>query len=152
MLSTGIHAPNFTLMDDSNKEVTLSSFLGKKVVLYFYPRDNTPGCTTEACQFRDAYDEFLACGAVVIGISPDSAKSHGSFREKFNLPFYLLADPDKEVIKLYDTLKEKNMYGKAYLGVERSTYLIDEYGTISAVFPKVKADGHAEEILRLLKV
>ncbi len=151
MLSAGIQAPEFTLNDDSGKPVRLSSFRGKKVVLYFYPRDNTPGCTTEACQFRDAFDDYLDIGAVVIGISPDSVGSHSSFKTRHNLPFYLLSDPEKEVIKLYDVLKEKNMYGKKVLGVERSTFIIDELGSVSAVFPKVKADGHAREVLNLLK-
>ena len=117
MLSAGIQAPDFTLNDDAGKPVRLSSFRGKKVVLYFYPRDNTPGCTTEACQFRDAFDDYLDIGAVVIGISPDSVKSHSSFKNRHSLPFYLLSDPEKEVIKRYDVLKEKNMYGKRCSGL-----------------------------------
>jgi len=150
MLEKGTKAPDFTLPADSGETVSLSQFRGKKVVLYFYPKDDTPGCTTEACQFRDAYDQFLDAGAAVIGISPDSEKSHRNFKSKHNLPFMLLSDPDKQVLPLFGAIGEKTMYGKTYMGVIRSTYIIDEDGIILEVFPKVKTDGHAEEILRLL--
>lgn len=150
MLPEGQKAPDFSLQDQNGDQITLSAFLGRKVVLYFYPRDNTPGCTKEACGFRDTYSEFSEKGAVVIGISPDTQKKHAGFAGKFELPFTLLADPDKEVIQLYDVWKEKKMYGKVSMGVQRSTYIIDEQGLIMRTFPKVSPEGHASEILAIL--
>jgi peroxiredoxin Q/BCP len=152
MLAEGTKAPDFTLPDEEGTEVRLSSFRGKKVVLYFYPKDNTPGCTKEACSFRDVYDEILSLGAVVIGMSADSRKSHTSFKNKFNLPFHLLSDPDKKVLELYEAIGEKKMYGKTYQGILRSTYIIDEEGTIIKAYPKVKPDDHAAEVLEALKM
>lgn len=150
MITVGMPAPDFTLPSDEGTEVSLSQFKGKRIVLYFYPKDDTPGCTTEACQFRDVYDDFLEAGAVVIGISPDSVSSHTKFKAKHGLPFFLLADHDKAVIESYGALQEKRMYGKTYMGIQRSTFVIDEQGIVTAVFPKVKADGHAREVLDLL--
>ncbi len=150
MIVQGMPAPDFSLLTQEGTEVSLSQFRGKRVVLYFYPKDNTPGCTTEACQFRDMYDEMLAAGAVVIGISPDSVSSHKKFKTKYGLPFYLLADPEKQVIDAYGAIQEKRMYGKTYMGVQRSTYVIDEEGIVAAVYPAVKADGHAREVLAFL--
>ncbi len=150
MINEGTKAPDFTLPDETGDNVSLSSFRGKKVVLYFYPRDNTPGCTKEACSFRDAYGEITAKGAVVIGISADSPDSHGKFKLKFGLPFYLLSDTEKTVIQEYGAWGEKNMYGKTTMGVIRSTFIIDEEGTVARVFPKVKPDEHADEILKYL--
>ena len=151
MLAEGTKAPDFTLPDESGNDVSLSAFRGRKVVLYFYPKDNTPGCTTEACSFRDIYDEILALGAVVIGMSADSQKSHTNFKNKFGLPFYLLSDPDKEVLELYEAMGEKKMYGKVYRGILRSTYIIDEEGIIVKAYPKVKPNEHAREVLDVLK-
>ena len=150
MLEEGKKAPAFTLIDDNGQKISLSSFKGKKVVLYFYPRDNTPGCTKEACAFRDVYDEILGKGAVVIGVSADSAESHGRFRNKFNLPFHLVSDPDKSVIRKYQAWGEKKMYGKTSEGILRVTYIIDENGVIVKAFPRVKPGEHAAEILENL--
>ena len=150
MLQEGIQAPDFTLLSGEGHSVSLSDFIGKKVILYFYPRDNTPGCTTEACQFRDSHDDYRESGAVVIGVSPDTAASHKKFSSAHDLPFLLLADPDKAVIRLYEAEKEKNMYGRKVLGVQRCTYVIDEEGTIVKAFASVKADGHAGEVLSFL--
>jgi thioredoxin-dependent peroxiredoxin len=150
MLNEGMKAPDFELADDSGQKTKLSSFLGKKVVLYFYPKDETPGCTVEACAFRDAYDDFLAKGAVVLGVSPDSSDSHGKFKRRHALPFLLLADPEKAVLTAYGVWGEKSMMGRKYMGVLRTTYLIGEDGSIVKVFPKVKPEGHAGEILALL--
>ncbi|MBN2546763.1 MAG: thioredoxin-dependent thiol peroxidase [Spirochaetes bacterium] len=150
MLKKGDKAFDFSLPDDNNNMISLSQFKGKKVIVYFYPKDNTPGCTKEACSFRDDYDDILKKGAVVIGISADSVKSHQSFKSKYNLPFYLLSDTEKKVIKLYNAYGEKNMYGKLVMGIIRSTFVIDENGIILEVFPKVTPEGHAKEILNLL--
>ncbi|MCF7944775.1 MAG: thioredoxin-dependent thiol peroxidase [Spirochaetia bacterium] len=150
MLERGSMAPDFSLISDRGHSVSLSQFRGRKIVLYFYPKDNTPGCTTEACQFRDAYDRFIAAGAVIIGISPDTEKSHENFRNKYGLPFILAADPEKKVLQQYNALKEKKMYGRTYMGVQRSTFIIDENGKILEIFPQVKPDGHAQEILEVL--
>jgi peroxiredoxin Q/BCP len=150
MLQEGSQAPDFTLPDENGSEVSLSQFRGKKVVLYFYPKDNTPGCTKEACSFRDNYDAILDKGAVVIGVSADSAKSHQNFKSKYELPFYLLSDPEKGTIQQYEAWGEKKMYGKSYEGVIRSTYVIDEEGRIARVFPKVKPAEHASEVLSVL--
>ena len=151
MLQEGKKAPAFTLEDDRGQKVKLSQFAGKKVVLYFYPRDNTPGCTKEACAFRDIYDDILAAGAVVIGISSDSAASHGRFREKLDLPFFLLADTEKDILKKYGAWGEKKMYGKVSEGTLRITYIIDEKGVIVKAYPKVKPEEHGKEILEFLK-
>ena len=150
MLQKGDMSPDIRLPDDSGEVVSLDDFAGKKKVVYFYPKDNTPGCTTEACGFRDVYDEILAKGAVVLGISPDSSKSHKNFKEKFDLPFYLLSDEEKEVIQGFGAWGEKKNYGKTYMGVVRSTFVLDEDNRILEAFPKVKPAEHAAEILALL--
>jgi thioredoxin-dependent peroxiredoxin len=150
MLREGDKAPAFTLTDETGARISLSDFAGKKVVVYFYPKDDTPGCTKEACSFRDNYDAILAKGAVVIGISPDNEKSHGAFKSKFDLPFYLLADPDKQAIQGFGAWGEKSMYGKKYEGVVRSTFVIDEEGTILKAWPKVTPEDHAIEVLEVL--
>ena len=147
MLSVGDPAPNFTLSDADGNSVKLSDFKGKKVVLYFYPKDDTPGCTKEACGFRDAQNEYWEANAVVIGVSPDSEKSHQRFRDKYNLPFLLLADPDRQAIEAFEVWKEKNMYGKKYMGVERSTFVIDEGGMVQEILRKVKVEGHVQACL-----
>lgn len=151
MLKVGTKAPEFTLPDKNGNHVSLSDFAGKKVVLYFYPRDNTPGCTRQACAFAAAYDELASLDAVVIGVSRDSSASHQKFAEKHGLPFVLLSDPELSVIQAYDVWKEKKLYGKVSMGVERSTYLIDEAGVIEKAMPKVKPDTNAAEILEYLR-
>ena len=151
MLEEGTMAPDFTLPADGGGEVTLSEYRGKKVVLYFYPKDNTSGCTTEACNFRDDHFRILAEGAVVLGVSPDSVKSHDGFKLKLSLPFALLSDPDHEVAEMYGAWGEKKMYGKSYMGIVRSTFVIDEQGKIIKVFPKVKVEGHSQEVLEVLR-
>lgn len=150
MINVGMKAPNFTLLDQNNKKISLSDFLGKKVVVYFYPKDHTPGCTTQACAFRDAYDGFKEKDIVVIGISKDSVDSHQKFIEDYNLPFMLLSDPELEAIQAYDVWKEKNMYGKITMGVARSTYIIDEEGNIAKIFLRANPDTNAKEILDFL--
>ena len=150
MLEKGTKAPEFVLQDKDGNEVALSSFLGKKVVLYFYPRDNTPGCTRQACAFASAYDEFKTKDIVVIGISKDSVTSHQKFAEKYNLPFILLSDPERIAIEAFGVWQEKKMYGKVSMGVVRSTFIIDENGIIEKVMPKVKPDTNAAEILEYL--
>ena len=147
MLEAGMKAPNFTLCDKDGKEVSLSDFIGKKVVLYFYPKDNTPGCTRQACVFAGAYDAFKEKGAEVIGISKDSVASHVKFAEKYNLPFVLLSDPDIKAIQAYDVWQEKKLCGKVSMGVVRTTFIIDENGIITKVMPKVKPDTNAAEVL-----
>ena len=147
MLEQGTKAPNFTLKDKDGNEISLNSFLGKKVVLYFYPRDNTPGCTRQACAFANAYDEFKSKDIVVIGISKDSVASHQKFAEKYNLPFILLSDPERVAIESFGVWQEKKMGGKVSMGVVRSTFIIDENGIIEKVMPKVKPDTNAQEIL-----
>ena len=151
MLEEGTMAPDFALPADGGGEVSLSDYRGKKVVLYFYPRDNTSGCTTEACNFRDDYSEIVAAGAAVLGVSPDSVKSHDRFKAKLSLPFALLSDPEHEVAETYGAWGEKKMYGKTYMGIIRSTFVIDEEGKIVKVFPKVKPKNHSQEILEVLK-
>ena len=151
MLESNVKAPDFTLSDKDGKQVSLTDFLGHKVVLYFYPKDNTPGCTRQACAFAGAYDEFQRMGVTVIGISKDSVASHVKFAEKYNLPFVLLSDPDLQAIRAYDVWQEKKMCGKVSMGVVRTTYIIDEEGKISYVMPKVKPDTNAAEILEILK-
>ena len=150
MLQIGTKAPNFTLFDKNGNAVSLSQFLGKRVVLYFYPRDNTPGCTRQACAFAGAYKEFEARDVVVIGISRDSVASHQKFAEKYDLPFILLSDPDRQAIDAYGIWQEKKNYGKVSMGVVRATYLIDAEGNIEAVMPKAKPDTNAAEILAML--
>lgn len=150
MLKVGIKAPDFTLLDKDGREVSLSDFRGKKVVLYFYPKDNTPGCTRQACAFAGAYSEFKEKGVEVIGISNDSVASHVKFAEKYGLPFILLSDPELKVIQAYGVWKEKTLYGKTSFGVVRTTYIINEQGNIQAVMPKVKPDTNAAEILEML--
>ena len=150
MLQIGTQAPDFTLFDKDGNAVSLSQFLGKRVVLYFYPRDNTPGCTRQACAFAGAYKEFEAREVVVIGISRDSVASHQKFAAKYELPFVLLSDPDRVAIEAYGVWQEKKTCGKVSMGVVRSTYLIDAEGKIEAVMPKVKPDTNAAEILEML--
>lgn len=150
MLKEGDTAPAFSLKDESGNTVSLSDFSGKKVVVYFYPKDDTPGCTKEACSFRDTYDDILAKGAVVIGISADSEASHEKFKSKYELPFYLLSDPEKEVIQAFGAWGEKSMYGKTYMGIMRSTFVIGEDGTVIKAWPKVKPADHAKEVLAVL--
>ena len=151
MLSTGTKAPDFSLKDQFGKDVSLTDFLGKKVVLYFYSRDNTPGCSRQACAFAGAYEEFKSMDAVVIGVSKDSLASHVKFAEKYSLPFVLLSDPELEAIKAYDVWQEKKNYGKVSMGVVRSTYIINEQGIIEKVMPKVKPDTNAADVLNYLK-
>jgi peroxiredoxin Q/BCP len=144
-------APEFTLPDQDGKDVSLKALRGKYVVLYFYPRADTPGCTIEACEFRDTYKKIEKTGAVLLGISPDTSKAQKKFEEKFSLPFTLLADADKEVCNQYGMIVEKNMYGKKVKGVARTTFIIGPDGKIKHVFRKVKPEGHAEEVLAYLK-
>jgi thioredoxin-dependent peroxiredoxin len=143
-------APDFTLQSDDGEEITLSAFRGKKVVLYFYPKDDTPGCTKEACSFRDDYSLFTMKGAVVIGVSPDESASHQQFRAKFGLPFYLLSDPEHRVAETYGAWGARTIYGKTSTGILRSTFVINEEGKIIKVFLKVKPEGHAQEVLAYL--
>ena len=150
LLEVGTKAPDFTLFDKDGKEVRLSDFLGKKVVLYFYPKDNTPGCTRQACAFATRYEAFKSADIEVIGISKDSVASHVKFAEKYNLPFHLLSDPDRVAIEAYGVWQEKKMAGKVGMGVVRTTYIIDEDGVITAIMPKVKPDTNADEVLAAL--
>jgi peroxiredoxin Q/BCP len=150
MLEVGTKAPDFTLEDSEGNKVSLKDFRGRKVVLYFYPRDNTPGCTRQALAFKKLYEDFKAKDVVVIGISKDSTASHFKFAQKNGLPFILLSDPERSVIEKYGVWQEKKMYGKTSMGVVRSTYVISEKGEIEKVFPKVKPDTNAEEILQYL--
>ena len=150
MLEVGMKAPDFTLCDKNGNSVSLSDFLGKKVVLYFYPKDNTPGCTRQACAFGAAYGAFREKGVEVIGISKDSMASHIKFAEKYELPFVLLSDPKLEAITAYGVWQEKKMCGKVSMGVVRTTFLIDEKGMIEKIMPKVKPDTNAQEILEQL--
>ena len=151
MLEAGVKAPAFTLPDQDGNPVSLSDFLGKKVILYFYPKDNTPGCTRQACAFAGAYSQFEALGAVVIGVSKDSAASHQKFAEKYELPFILLSDPELQAIQAYGVWQEKKLYGKVSMGVVRTTFIIDENGVIEKVMPKVKPDTNAADILAYLQ-
>ena len=152
MLETGILAPDFTLLDQDGKPHSLSDYRGQKVVLYFYPKDSTSGCTKQACNFTELLPHFREKNAVVLGVSKDSVASHKKFQEKYNLGFTLLSDPEKEVIQLYDVWKEKNMYGKVTMGVVRTTYLIDENGIITRALGKVNAAGNPAEKLNILEV
>ena len=151
MLEVGTKAPAFTLPDKDGKMVSLADFAGKRVVLYFYPKDNTPGCTRQACAFAGAYEAFRELDAVVIGVSKDSVASHQKFAEKYGLPFILLSDPGLSAIQAYGVWQEKKLYGKVSMGVVRTTYVIDGNGVIEKVMPKVKPDTNAEEILNYLK-
>ena len=149
-LKEGSKAPDLNLETDTGETLKLSSLIGKNVVLYFYPKSDTPGCTVEACEFRDSTPAYTAANAVVIGISPDVVKKQAKFREKFELPFNLLADVDHAAAEKYGVWVEKSMYGKKYMGVERSTFLIDKAGKIARIFSKVKPAGHAQEVLDAL--
>ena len=150
MIKEGVKAPDFTLNDKDGNDVTLSNFLGKKVVLYFYPKDNTPGCTRQACAFAAAYESFKRDDVVVIGVSKDSVASHQKFAEKYELPFVLLSDPDRVAIEGYGVWQEKKMCGKVSMGVVRTTFIIDENGNIEKIMPKVKPDTNAADILAYL--
>lgn len=150
MLEIDMKAPEFTLSDKDGNPVSLSDFLGKKVVVYFYPKDNTPGCTRQACAFAGAYEAFKSKDVVVIGISKDSVASHQKFAQKYDLPFILLSDPELQAIQAYGVWQEKKLYGKVSMGVVRSTFLIDEQGNIEKIMPKVKPDTNAAEILAYL--
>jgi thioredoxin-dependent peroxiredoxin len=149
-LKVGQKAPDFTVLNDQGEKVKLADLKGKKVVLYFYPKDDTPGCTKEACAFRDGIAQIKKKGAVVLGVSADSVASHEKFKKKFELNFPLLADTDKKMVEDYGVWKEKSMYGKKYMGIERTTFIIDEQGKISHIFPKVKVDEHYEEVIAAL--
>lgn len=151
MIEVGKKAPVISLLDGNGKKRTLKEFLGSKVVLYFYPKDNTSGCTAESCDFRDVFPKFKKDNAVIIGISPDSVESHKKFADKFDLPFILLSDEEKKVLEKYDVWKEKSMYGKKYMGVVRTTFLIDEKGIVRKIYPKVKVNGHVEEVTKDIK-
>lgn len=151
MLAEGKKAPAFTLPNSDGKNVSLKDFLGTKVVLYFYPKDSTSGCTQEACDFRDAMPDFSKLDTVVIGLSPDPSKSHRKFADKYELPFELLSDENKVVLEKYGVWKEKSMYGKKYMGVERTTVIIDEEGKVLKIFPKVKVKNHVQEVYQAIK-
>jgi peroxiredoxin Q/BCP len=142
---------NFTLQDDHNKTVNLTDFAGKPVILFFYPKADTPGCTIEACGFRDTFEKLQKAGAVVLGISRDTPKAQAKFREKYNLPYPLLADVDEKVCNQFGVLKEKNMYGKKVIGIERTTFVIGPDQTLLQIFPRVKPEGHAEEVLAAIE-
>lgn len=150
MVSRGSVAPDFSLPSDTEGEVRLSGLRGRKVVLYFYPKDDTPGCTTQACDLRDALPRFDGVGAVVLGVSPDPVASHARFREKHRLNFPLLADEDHVAAEAYGVWREKSLYGRTYMGVERSTFVIDENGVVTEAWRKVKAEGHAERVAAAL--
>jgi peroxiredoxin Q/BCP len=152
LLEVGDKAPAFTAKDQDGKTVKLSDFKGRRLVLYFYPKDDTPGCTTEACGFRDHSAAFERANAAVVGVSPDSEASHRKFASKFDLPFTLLADPDRKIVEAYGAWGEKKLYGRAYMGTLRVTYVIDERGRIAGVYSKVSPKAHAEELLRDLPV
>ncbi len=151
MPEVGKKAPDFSLLDQDGKKVSLKDLLGKKVILYFYPKDDTSGCTKEACSFRDEFPKFKKTDAVILGVSPDSIKSHKKFADKYDLPFSLLADEEKKVLEKYGVWKEKSMYGRKYMGVERTTFIIDVEGKIKKIFNKVKVDGHNKEVMEALK-
>jgi thioredoxin-dependent peroxiredoxin len=150
MLKEGDPAPQFKIQTDTGEEFDLAKHQGEKIVLYFYPRADTPGCTIEACEFRDTAKKFSRKGVTVLGISPDTTKAQAKFKEKFDLNFSLLADADREIAQKYGVLKEKNMYGKKVMGVERTTFIIGPDGNIQKIFSKVKPEGHAEEVLKAL--
>ncbi|MFZ7102837.1 MAG: thioredoxin-dependent thiol peroxidase [Peptococcaceae bacterium] len=150
MLQEGSRAPDINLPDSTGNHVSLRDFKGKKIVVYFYPKDNTPGCTQEACSFRDVYDEILEKGAVVLGISPDPQGSHQKFKGKHGLPFYLLSDTEHKAAEAYGAWGEKKMFGKIKMGIIRSTFIIDEDGMVKKVFPKVSPKEHGQEVLKIL--
>jgi thioredoxin-dependent peroxiredoxin len=150
MIEIGQAAPDFSLPDQDGSVMTLAGCKGSPVVLYFYPKDDTPGCTKEACAFRDAFAEYRKRGATILGVSPDDSASHARFAGKFELPFRLLADPGHEVCEAYGVWKEKNMYGRKSMGVQRTTFVIDANGIVRAVFPRVKVDGHSEAVIAAL--
>lgn len=151
MVNEGEEAPDFTLLADDERKVSLKDYRGKKVVLYFYPKDGTPGCTREAIEFRDIAKEFEKEGAIILGVSKDSIKSHRKFKQKHELPFTLLSDPEGKVLDLYGVWKKKSLYGRTFMGTERTTFLIDEKGIVKKVYRKVKAKGHAQVCLLDLK-
>jgi len=151
MLKEGQKAPSFKLKDQTGEVVSLESYKGKNVVLYFYPKDDTSGCSKEACNFRDEFPKFSKIDAVILGVSPDSVESHKKFAEKYKLPFSLLSDEKKEVLEKYGVWQEKSMYGKKYMGVVRTTFVINEKGIIKKIFPKVKVDDHNNEVMEVLK-
>ncbi len=151
MIEEGKKAPDFKLKNQDGETISLKNFKGKNVVLYFYPKDNTSGCTKEACNFRDEFPKFKNVDAVILGVSPDSVASHKKFAEKYDLPFNLLSNEDKHVLETYGVWQEKSMYGKKYMGVVRTTVVIDENGKIRKIFPKVKVEGHNKEVLDALK-
>lgn len=150
MIEKNIIAPDFELLDENEEPHKLSDYLGKPVILYFYPKDDTPGCTTEACEFRDDYDVYTKAGVVILGVSPDSPKSHKKFKEKYHLPFTLLADVDHKVCELYGVWGEKSMYGKKYYGVMRTSFLINSEGKLVEIFENVKPKGHSQQVLAAL--
>lgn len=151
MVEEGKKAPDFKLKNQDGKTISLNEFKGKNIVLYFYPKDDTSGCTKEACNFRDEFPLFNDIDAVILGVSPDSVQSHKKFAEKYKLPFNLLSDEARGVLEKYGVWKEKSMYGRKYMGVERTTVIIDKNGKIKKIFPKVKVEGHNQEILEALK-
>ena len=151
LLEVGAKAPDFKTVDQNGKKISLSDYKGKRVVLYFYPKDDTPGCTKEACAFRDNFPDFRKLKVDILGVSVDDEKSHKKFADKYELPFTLLVDTDKKIVESYGVWGEKSLYGKKYMGTNRVTYLIDETGHISAVYPKVKPESHVEELLNAMK-
>ncbi|OGT45034.1 MAG: hypothetical protein A3E83_05990 [Gammaproteobacteria bacterium RIFCSPHIGHO2_12_FULL_41_20] len=150
-LQIGDLAPDFTLMSDKNEKITLSKLRGKKIILYFYPKDNTPGCTKEACDFRDGIKKFTSAKAEVFGISKDKPITHDKFKQKYALPFALLSDETGDVCVAYNVLNKKSLFGKTFLGIQRSTFLINEKGIIQAIWRKVKVPGHVEQVLNAIK-
>ena len=151
MVEEGKKAPLFTLENQDGEKISLNDFTGKNVVLYFYPKDNTSGCTKEACNFRDDFPKFGKMKAVILGVSPDSVQSHKKFSEKYELPFDLLSDEKKQVLEKYGVWKEKSMYGRKYMGVERSTFVIDKTGKVMKIFRKVKVENHNNEVMKVIK-
>jgi peroxiredoxin Q/BCP len=151
MIKEGMKAPDFKLKNQDGDTISLKDYKGKNVVLYFYPKDDTSGCTKEACAFRDEFPKFNNLDAVILGVSPDSVKSHKKFAEKYDLPFNLLSDEEKKVLEKYGVWKEKSLYGRKYMGVERTTVVINDEGKIKKIFPKVKVEGHNNELIEALK-
>lgn len=147
MLKVGAKAPEFSAETDGGEKIRLKDLRGKKVVLYFYPKDNTPGCTREACDFRDSYGKFQKKGTVILGVSPDIVKSHDNFKKKLELPFPLVSDPEHQIAEDYGVWVEKSMYGRKYMGIERATFVIDEKGNIAEIYRKVKVPGHIDDVL-----
>ena len=150
MLKSGDKAPDFSLQSDTGEKINLKDLKGKKVILYFYPKDNTSGCTKEACDFRDSIKTFNKRNAVIIGVSKDSTESHRKFKSKYELPFTLLSDESADILKKYGVWKEKSMYGRKYMGIERTTFIINEKGKIERIYNKVKVNGHIEEIIKTI--